>query len=255
MEPSASSTLRLTELLAALAVAQGTLELFARRAALADGGTWRWATLAPELRGLAPVLAYRPFLAVLVLRLVVAVLLLAGGRGAVAPVLWATSLLVNLRFRGTSNGGSDMMLMVVLSALVVAHAGAGSDLLVRAALLYVAAQGVMSYFIAGVAKLGSHAWRDGSAIPRFLATPHFGVPAALSRALGAPQRGRLAAWGIMAFECAAPLALLAPQAMVAYVAVAALFHAFNVWAFGLNRFLLVWSATWPAMVFAASLVS
>jgi Vitamin K-dependent gamma-carboxylase len=255
MAPDASAVLRLTEVLAALAVVQGTLELLARRSALADGGTWRWSTLARELRGMSPVLAYRPFVAVLVLRLAAAVLLLAGVRGAVAPLLWVTSLLVNLRFRGTTNGGSDMMLMVVLSALVVAHLGADSDLLVRAALLYVAAQGVLSYFVAGVAKLGSAAWRDGTAIPRFLATPHFGVPAALRQSLDAPGRHRLAAWGTIVFECVVPLALLAPQAMVAYVAVAALFHAANAWAFGLNRFLLVWSATWPAMVFASSLIA
>jgi hypothetical protein len=249
-----STVLRLTELLAALAVVQGTLELLARRAALADDGTWRWSTLAPELRGLGPVLAYRPFLAVLALRLVAAALLLAGVRGAVAPVLWVTSLLVNLRFRGTTNGGSDMMLMVVLSALVVAHLGAGSEVLVRAALLYVAAQGVMSYFIAGVAKLGSPAWRDGTAVARLLATPHFGVPSALALALDAPGRRRLAAWGILAFECVVPLALLAPHAMLVYVVLAALFHVVNAWAFGLNRFLLVWSATWPAMMFASSLM-
>lgn len=257
--------LRWTEVLVGLALVQGTLELLAVRHALRDDGTWRWATLAPELRWLAPVLAYRPFVLLLGLRLAAALALVGGIHGPVAPVLWLTSLLVNVRFRGTTNGGSDMMQMVVLTGVVAAHAGAlvagalfagaSHAMLLRGALLYIAAQAFMSYFVAGVAKLASGAWRDGRALQSFLATPHFAVPAALQRWLGSAPRRRAASWGVIVFECAVPLALTTPVACAGYLAVALGFHVGNAWAFGLNRFVLAWAASWPALLYASTLMA
>jgi hypothetical protein len=245
------------EVLASLAIVQGTLELLAARASFGDDGTWRWSTLSRELRALAPVLRYRPFLGVLALRLVAALLLLAGVRGGahggVALVLWTTSLLANVRFRGTTNGGSDMMLMVVLSALTVAHAAPHSEWAQRAAVLYVAAQSFMSYFIAGVAKVANPAWRDGRAVRSFLTTKHFAVPPLLVRSLDAPARSRAVSWAVMAFECAVPLAMTRPFVCAAYLGVAFCFHIGNAWAFGLNRFVLAWAASWPAVLYASSL--
>jgi len=251
---TAPATLRWIEVLASLSAMQGTLELLAWRRHVADDGTWRWSTLSRELRWLRPVLAYRPFLALLVVRLTCAALLLAGVHGAVAPILWVTSLLANIRFRGSTNGGSDMMLMVVLTALVVAHLAAASPMVVQGALVYVAAQSVMSYFIAGVVKLINAPWRRGVALASFVATPHFGAPAPLRHQLTRPTLAFVASWGVMAFECAFPLALTGPRAAALFVALAACFHLGNVAAFGLNRFLLAWSASWPAVLYASTLV-
>jgi len=253
--PTLAGTLRWMEILVALAVVQSTLELLVVRRAFADDGTWRWASLSREMPLLAPLLRYRPFVALLIMRLIAALLLLAGMRGAVAPILWITSLLVNVRFRGTTNGGSDMMVMVVLAGLAVAHLFPDSILVVHAAVLYVAAQTFMSYFIAGIAKLGSAAWRDGSAMAAFLRTPHFAVPARLVALLDSAPRRRTASCGVIGFECAAPLALLQPLACATYTLVAFAFHVGNAWAFGLNRFVLAWGAAWPALLYASSLMA
>lgn len=252
--PDAPTTMRWIEVLASLSVVQGTLELLAWHRACADDGTWRWSTLSRELRWLAPLLAYRPFVALLAARLAGACLLLAGVRGGVVPILWGTSLLANLRFRGSTNGGSDMMLMVVLTALLVAHLGASSAIVVQGALLYVAAQAVMSYFIAGVVKLINAPWRRGTALTSFVSTPHFGTPAALRRLLTRPAPALAASWAVILFECAFPLALTGPRAAALLVALAACFHVGNVAAFGLNRFFLAWAASWPAVIFASTLV-
>lgn len=251
---TATTTLRWIEVLASLSVMQGTLELLVWRRHLADNGTWRWSTLSRELRWLAPVLAYRPFVGVLAVRVVSACVLLAGVHGAAAPLLWITSLLTNIRFRGSTNGGSDMMLMVVLTALAVAHLGASSPIVVQGALVYVAAQSMMSYFIAGAVKLINAPWRSGAALASFVATPHFGTPAVLRRQLTRPALARLASWAVMLFECAFPLALTGPRAAACFLALAACFHLGNVAAFGLNRFFLAWAASWPAVLFASTLV-
>lgn len=251
---SAPVALRWMEILAALAVLQGTFELLAVRAAISDTGTWRWSTLRAELPWLGGVLAYRPFIALLLVRGLAAAVLLTGGHGNVTAILWVTSLLVNVRFRGTFNGGSDMMLMVVLSALVAAHVSGDSTLVVRAALLYVAAHSLISYFIAGASKLASASWRSGAALAAFASTPHFAPPKALGRQLHSPARQRAASWAVIAFECSVPLVLVHPTAATAFVIAAFCFHLGNVWAFGLNRFLIVWAATWPALVYASTLI-
>ena len=85
---SAGAALRWMEVLVALAVLQGTAELLLRRRVFADDGTWSWPTLAPELGWLWPVLGYRPFVALLALRMLGALLLLGGVRGAVVPFFW-----------------------------------------------------------------------------------------------------------------------------------------------------------------------
>ena len=246
-----TSAVRAMEVLAAIAVAVGTLELLAVRRAFADDGIWRWSTLSVELRPLRALLAYRPFVALLVCRLAGAVLLLAGIRGPVAPMLWIMTVLVNLRFRGTYNGGSDLMTMVVLTGLVVAHLGHRSPVVVGGALLYVAAQATSSYVVSGVAKMRNPEWRRGDALAAFVARPDFAVPPFVRRALGSGRRVAAASWAVMAFECAFPLALVGVGAAWALVALAVVFHVGNIAVFGLNRFLLAWAASWPAVIFAA----
>jgi hypothetical protein len=239
------------EVLVGAAVALGSLELLARRRVLADDGVWRWRTLAPELGPLRAVLAYRPFVAVLAVRLVLALALVAGARGAVAPALWVATLVVNLRFRGTFNGGSDLMTMVALTGLAVAHLGHRSPVVVAAALVYVAAQATLSYLVAGVVKVANPQWRRGEALAAFVARPDVAV---VRRAVGGPRRARAASWAVMGFECAFPLAFVSVAAAWVFVALALVFHLATVAAFGLNRFLFAWASTWPAVVWVARLV-
>jgi hypothetical protein len=244
------TALRAIEIVIGIAVGIGTLELLAVRRAMADDGIWRWETLAAELGGLRTVLAYGPFQVVLGARLVAAALLVGGVRGPVAPVLWFTTLLVNVRFRGTFNGGSDLMTMVVLTALVVAHLGAGSAVAVNLAIIYVAVQGVLSYFVAGIVKAVNPDWWRGDALAAFVARPDLGTPAVVRRALGGPL-GRPVSWLVIGFELAFPLAFTGVPAAVVLVAGALVFHLGTVVVFGLNRFLLTWAATWPAVVYVA----
>lgn len=244
------TALRVIEILVGLSLAVGTLELLAVRRALADDGIWRWDTLAIELGGLRTFLAYGPFQAVLAVRLAASLALIAGVRGPVAPVLWLTTLLVNVRFRGTFNGGSDLMAMVLLTALVAAHVGASSPVVVNLAIIYVAVQGVLSYFVAGVVKAVNPDWWRGDALAAFVARPDFGAPVAVRRALGGPL-GRVASWAVIVFELAFPLAFTGVPAAIVLVALALVFHLANVVVFGLNRFLLTWAATWPAIVYVA----
>jgi hypothetical protein len=239
---------RVSEVLASLAAGIGSLELLATRRAWGDHGTWRWSILRAELRWAAPVLATVPFTSLLFTRLVAAAWLTGTPSLIAVAWLWTTTLLVNLRFRGTYNGGSDHMLVVVLTGLLVARAGMGNPVLPLAGMAWIAAQGILSYVIAGAAKLRSASWRDGTALPALLAIPAYGVPSGVRRWIANPGAAKVAATGVLAFECAFPLVLLGSTPAVVGVAVAAGFHLANAWVFGLNRFLLTWAATWPAIV-------
>ena len=82
--------------------------------------------------------------------------------------LFVTHLLICIRFRGAFNGGSDMMTFVVLTGAIISTAG-----FAKIGLIYVATHTLYSYFKAGLAKIKHKEWRNGQAIPAFLARSIF----------------------------------------------------------------------------------
>lgn len=248
--------------LVAIAVALQTVELLLVRRVAADDGVWRWATVRRELAVfprpvrwlLDAVLAYRGLIALLVARLAAAIALLAVVHVALVSLLLITTVLLALRWRGSVNGGSDFMTLVVLTALTAATAVPDQPLVTAGALLYIALQACNSYVVAGVVKLRSRAWRDGTALPAFLAGAVHDPGRLLALFTRAPALARVAGWAVIALELSFPLALLDPRACAALVAVALAFHAGNVYAFGLHRFLWAWAATYPALFYASHVI-
>jgi hypothetical protein len=168
--------------------------------------------------------------------------------GALSAVgLGATIWHTAVRVRGTMNGGSDGMLFVLLLALAVATSPA-THTAREGAVLFVAAQLLMSYLRAGLVKLREPGWRSGNALREFLAVPAYGVPAWLPRS---PQLLQAVSVGVVVFELSAPLALVHPAGALMYTAVAWCFHLATAVVFGLNRFLLAWSAALPSLWYAA----
>jgi hypothetical protein len=85
----------------------------------------------------------------------------------------------------------------------------------------------------------------------FLALPAYGVPAWVPRQL--PHDAlvlRMASAGVIGFECLAPVAWFDPMACLVVIGVALAFHAGTAVLFGLNRFLLAWSAALPSLWYA-----
>ena len=245
-----------TAWLAAIATAVAALELMRVHRAFESGGVFRWATLrrdfagAPRfVRAVADVLfGARGTWALLVVQLAAAIALPLVAHPAPAFVALGCALAIAIRFRGSYNGGSDAMLVVVLLGLGIARAGWP-----RVGLAYIAAQLVLSYVLAGFAKLRDPRWRDGSAFEVLAALPAYAVPPAIARLLARPAIGRAAAYATLAFECGFPLALLDPRVATVMLAIGAGFHLANAIAFGLNRFLWTWLAAYPALWFWAIL--
>jgi hypothetical protein len=163
--------------------------------------------------------------------------------------LFLSTALISLRWRGSFNGGSDFMSLIVLSALTVATAFQDNPKIAVACLWYIAIQTCTSYFIAGIIKLRRKNWRTGKALAGFLSTTIYGSSAVGQAISSRPTVAALFSWGVMLFECAFPIALLNSRLSIAFMVVAFLFHLGNFYFFGLNRFLLSWSATYPALYF------
>jgi hypothetical protein len=245
--------------LCAGSVALQTLELFAIRESFSERGVWRLSTLSPELEALPrPLrwlalrcLAYRPFLALLALQLAACVWLLARGPAPALLLLLLVTLLVCVRFRGSFNGGSDAMTVLVLLGLSAGALFPGRPRVALGGLGYIALQTTLSYFVAGVIKLKEPSWRRGRALPAFFELPRYGVPASARALAKRPALARASAWGILLFECAFPLALLGPQLCAPLLAAALAFHLLNSAVFGLNRFLWAWAAAYPAVYYVS----
>jgi len=242
-----------TERLTALAILLQTIELLQLRRAWSDDGIWRWTLLAPEHASLlAPLrwllgqlLPERRFALLLWLRSLAALALGLGlGRG-LAPLLLATQVAICVRFRGTFNGGSDMLSVVLLGALSLAQLFAASRAAQTAALLYIAVQLTLSYFMAGLAKLQHAEWRTGGALASFVGA--WGAPRWLASALGGKARLALSSWGVLGFECGFPLAWSGPRACALLLGVGLCFHLGAWLLFGLNRFVFAWAAAYPAL--------
>lgn len=230
--------------LAALAVAIASLELLVARRALSDDGVFAWPILRrefPRVAGL--VFAYRPTLVVLALQLAAAFALPWLAHPAPAWIAFATTLAIAVRFRGSFNGGSDSMLLVVTLSLAVAYTWPEHA---RIALTYCAVQLVLSYFLAGVAKLRDPAWRSGRALAILVELPQYRVPRSLASIIA--RLTRIGSWAILAFEIAFPLVFASPLACTILLVIGAAFHIGNALVFGLDRFVWTWLAAYPALV-------
>jgi len=245
-----------TERVLALALLLQTVELWQLRAAWSDTGVWRWSILRQEhdvlpapLRWLFGLILPASAFSLLLLVRASCCIFLALGWGLVAPLLLVTQLGIGARFRGTFNGGSDYMSVVVLLGLSVSALGQSSPLLAKAGFAYVCVQLVLSYFIAGVVKVVRADWWNGRALSRLVASHRYGAPAWLGSALSQTAVARPLSWSVLLFELSFPLSLLCGKFALVWLVTGALFHVGNVIAFGLNRFFFVWLSAYPALLY------
>jgi hypothetical protein len=181
-------------------------------------------------------------------RLVLCVLLILG----VAPAWTCLALLVNgalivRRFQGPYNGGADKMGLLILITLTLAHF-APNERWRAVCFGYLAAQVVLSYFISGWVKVVNPDWRSGRALRDVFLFSAYPVSESLRGWAGHPRLLTSAAWAVMGFELAFPLALLTAPGLFAALAIAASFHLANACLFGLNRFFWIWLTAYPSLI-------
>lgn len=167
-------------------------------------------------------------------------------------VLFLSHLAICIRFRGTFNGGSDMMTFVVLTG-VLATIVFPTDTGIRLSLLYVAIHTLLSYFKGGVVKVRHRDWRSGEALGEFLGRSLYPN----IRTLGSLFKTKktlslICCWSVIVFELSALVWFFSPSNIVLVFALAMTFHFINFVFFGLNRFFWAWLAAWPAVLYSFS---
>jgi hypothetical protein len=150
-------------------------------------------------------------------------------------------------YAGPYNGGSDRMSLLMLCCLCLAHwlpTEQGREL----ALGYLALQLTLSYFMAGAVKIINPAWRSGRALADVFLFSAYPVSESLRRYSNTPRMLLLASWMVMLLELLFPLSLLHHTALWIALALTAAFHLVNALLFGLNRFLWIWLAAYPSLL-------
>lgn len=151
--------------------------------------------------------------------------------GLLLLVVWS----IAWRWGGTFNGGSDKMTIQVLLAWLVSLLFPNFE---KAAVMYVCIQLILSYFVAGLAKVRNPDWCNGVVIQKIL--PQFNWNPILASSVGI---------AVLLFELAFPLSVFFPSP---FIAMGVLFHLMNFYFLGLNRFFWVWLACYPALLFVAN---
>ncbi|MCA1845618.1 MAG: hypothetical protein LC792_20975 [Actinobacteria bacterium] len=255
------SAMRASGVLVGAGAILSSLEWMALRKELRPDGALPW-----KLTGSRRFLLEHPALQRLLSRLYeppyVLVLILARAASAAALVAMAIAdvgLLAPFAALGLSTmllhyrhpyglDGSDQVTVIISIGLAVGLALGVESL----ALAFVAAQAVLSYFIAGVSKLGGPVWRDGTAVPAILSTRTYGHPPLGALLVELPLIGRGLTWSTVAFESLFPLALLAPiEVLLAFLVFGAMLHIGTAVTMGLNVFAWSFIATYPCIIWAA----
>lgn len=242
-----------------ISMAIASLEFLALRREFADGGAFSWQVLSSRRFTQAgsfffgPIFGYRPTIFLLLLRLALSLYLpfLFGTH----LFLWALGLLLlismGLLYRNFyGHDGSDQMSHLILVTLFLSQLSTRTD--VRSlGLAFIALQAILSYVVAGVAKLVSASWRNGSAVTKIMKSRAYGHPI-IAALFGNSRILRLtAAWGVILFECGFLLTPVLPRrGLLLLLAGGAGFHLFIALVMNLNTFFWSFLATYPCLLWA-----
>jgi hypothetical protein len=168
--------------------------------------------------------------------------------------LTALNILVSLRLP-SGRDGADQMSSIALAALTL---GAFGDDTARVlSVWFVAAQGILSYVVAGVAKAAAKGWWTGGYLRAILSTTSYGDVRSLKILRRYPLLSTAASVGVIVFECTFwAVLVLPPKAAVIFLVMGFLFHAANAAVMGLNNFVWAFVATYPCiLVLRAAIVA
>jgi hypothetical protein len=251
-------------MMASMGASISTMEWIHGRRQLKDDGLFSWQVIGSRDFAVGPsilatslnrLLSFRPFVGILILRLVALLSLpiaLWFGRGSVivVSVIAFSSLLMHLRSPWGMDG-SDQMFTQIFGALLLGCL-AGSPLAYKASLWYIAGQSCLSYLTAGVAKAFSPHWHGTNVVFEIFNTRTYGYEPAARFLLDRPQISKALTWGAVVTECSFPIALVAgfPGCLL-FVTWGISFHIMNAVAMGLNSFFWSFVATYPAVIYCS----
>lgn len=243
-----------------IAVMLQSLEFIKMKDSISEKGIWRWSELRvefiflpkPLMRFLDWIMVEKRFMEMMTIRFYTAILAFVYPHFFIIfVILFLTTFLITLRWRGSFNGGSDYLTLIILLCLCIGYL---HPLLAKAALWYITLQVISSYFLAGLYKVKEQKWRIGTAVYGFVSSPNYKTPKFLIEKSKDPAFAKYMAWSVILFELTFPLVLTLPSLTTLYLAAGVVFHLVNFITFGLNRFFWVWCASYPAIYYCSKLI-
>lgn len=253
---TSAQSLQLISKIISIAIIIQTFEYLSLKNTFLETGIWKWSEIKKDhtlLSKLDLLLCDKNFISLLWSRLLFAFLFFYFSSSFILIFsLFISTLLISLRFRGSFNGGSDYMALIILSALCIAHFSPSSTVQ-KGALYYIAFQIATSYFLAGFVKLKQKNWRNGKALLAFIESPNYNPPTFFKKIIKIKKLGFLASWAVIFFEIFFPLIFMQNKyGALIWISLALSFHFINVILFGLNRFFIIWAASYPALYFVVN---
>lgn len=254
------SVLVLIARLMGIAVMFQSLEFIKMKESITETGIWRWSQLRTEylflpkkiVKALDWMMTDKRFIEMMTIRFAAAIItIIYPNIFVIFFILFFSTFMITLRWRGSFNGGSDYLTLIILLCLSV---GFLHPLLGKAALWYITLQVISSYFLAGLYKIKETKWRLGTAVYGFVSSPNYKTPRFIVEKSRNPAWAQAIAWSIILFELSFPLVLTHPMITNFYLLAGAVFHLVNFMTFGLNRFFWVWCASYPALYYCGHLI-
>jgi hypothetical protein len=252
-------------ILASAGVILASAELLSLNEEFADGGIFSWDVLRTVSRATLSVGTGRPsqvishpfFVPAVTGARAAAAMILIGSvennglsRACVLAVI-ATSIVMRWR-APLGMDGSDQMSLVTFVAIAIHNLFPGDVHIAQASIWFIAVQGCLSYFVAGIAKVISPIWRSGEAVGRIFSTRTYGSSRSASFVSGRAGLCFALSWLVMSFECTFPLVFaFGGTGFAIFAAVGIVFHITNALVMGLNTFVWAFVATYPAILFCA----
>ncbi len=256
---NSAAALHLCASLVGLSLFIQSRELWLLRPKFSPSGPWAWSFLREDffvlpkfcLRILDFFYSEANFCGLLMVQAIGAALLPFFPVAPLIVFLFLSSLLCSLRFRGNFNGGADAMTLILLSALSVAAVFRNVASVGHAALVYIAVQSLLSYFIAGCIKLRRANWRRGQTLRNYLAESAYDIPHWLRRFAQMKKNLGLwtCSWLLIIFELMSGYLAFRPHLWPFWMGAAVIFHLTTFMVLGLNRFVFAWMASYPALIY------
>lgn len=253
----AQETLFLIGRLISFALLLQSIEFIKIKKNLTEQGIWRWSELRSEYQFLPQfiqrfldfIMNEKYFTSMMKVRLELSIVLfLFPYLTWLFVFLFLSTFLVTLRWRGSFNGGSDYLMLIILLTLCVGLIIPG---LAKAALWYITIQVLSSYFLAGLHKVRKEKWSRGIAVAQFVNSPNYDPPSFVVRIINNTSMAKIITWAVLVFELAFPLAIINSKLCAMFLVMGFCFHLGNFVVFGLNRFFWVWTASYPALWYCA----
>lgn len=158
---------------------------------------------------------------------------------------------ISLHFTNRLGGGSESMTYVLLIGLSLISIEIHDKSIGH---VWIATNTLVTYYRAGIQKYKNLSWRNGSALLQFLSYSSYSTPPLL---LNLTRRYRkIISWMIILLEIVLPITCaIFAKAFLVVILFGTIFHAINIYLFGLNMFFWAWIATYPSLMYLYMLSS